>query len=400
MQSTNSIRQVFISYTDQGKIAAFQLKDLINQRRYTRVEVWEWREKIRGGEDIKDSYTQGVHTSDIFIPIITPNYKDRPGTKDELKQAKDREIYLRDLYGNDYVFIIPFIGEADGSLLYHPDLELGNRRALETVEKVAEAVNENLIKIEQSLSNNQYSFSKWPAPFIDDKGDINALIVIGHSGKEDIPFQSELGDFGRYIPDIEATRHQPQSMRPAEYIPELIYFFNKESIKRQIKNGKTLKQIEPKLLDVYVDWHLLKYYQSYLKSNHLICLGAGDTNLISRWAMAYYQKFLPVHFDDASSSHTIIAKEGGKFETITYKSVKAGQERFAAVLLLLPNPLNEEKVILIAAGLTGLGTQAAMLAISDPKNQIKKNTGYSRYIRIIKGIENEKWRAIGYEVLR
>src|SRR5689334_7989304 len=112
MKNTNSIRQVFISYTDQGKVDALRLREMIADKiKKTHAIVWEWRDQIPGGAAIIEKYTKALQVSDLFIPVITPNYKGRPGTQDEIIKAGERQSYLRALYGDDYNFIIPFIGK-------------------------------------------------------------------------------------------------------------------------------------------------------------------------------------------------------------------------------------------------------------------------------------------------
>jgi TIR domain len=407
-RSSNSIRQVFVSYTKAGEDAALDLKKNI-EAKFPRVRVWEWQNEISFGAEIEKQYLNGLKTSHVFVPVLTKNYKDRPGTRHEFDEAQQREKFLRSVYGEDYIFILPYLTEDDISILNlfdnpevtDPSLKLSMRRVSKKPEEVIKTVNEDLEKL--SLDDNPFSFINWPQPFIDERGKVDALVVIGHSGKEDMPTQDELGEIKNYI-RVEGSESQPQSMRPAEYFPELLHFFNKQSLQSQIKLGKSIQEFElvsPGSLDIHVDWHLLKHYQPLIREKHLICLGAGDTNLISRWVMKYYERYLPVHFDAESlGSHTLTVTENGKFERISYKQVVAGQQLFTAVLLLLPNPFNNEKVVLIAAGLTGLGTQASMLALSDEKQLINQPTDYSNYVRVIKGIENNKWRASGYEIIR
>ena len=154
-----------------------------------------------------------------------------------------------------------------------------------------------------------------------------------------------------------------QSLRVAEYLPMITGYFVESSMRRQIINGvNDPKKIKLPSIDCYSDWHLLKFYSSFLKERNIISFGGGDTNLISRLILAEYQDLLPAKFDSPAGSQVIYCDSEGAISKSSLKQVEAGQQLYAALLLIVPSPFNPKKAAVVAASLTALGTQAAILA--------------------------------------
>jgi hypothetical protein len=129
-------------------------------------------------------------------------------------------------------------------------------------------------------------------------------------------------------------------------------------------------------------------------------LGAGDTNLVSRWIISAWHENLPIKFDSPTGSQTLFCDAAGALGATSVDSVETDMQRYGALLLIVPNPLNESKVAVVAAGLTALGTQAAILALCRNPAELRIEGAYhGNYARILIGEERD-WRAVGFQFLR
>jgi hypothetical protein len=273
-------------------------------------------------------------------------------------------------------------------------------------------------------AKGQIGFGKdWPRQFFTDAGEPDILLVLGHSGKEDPPtredirnlkicsIEEELAERYKKRPDRSEPKLPPQSMRIAEYIPKLIQFLSNQYLSLNA-DSRTVPSF-----NADIDWHLIKHRQGLLKKHNLICFGAGDTNWISRAVLAYYGTLLPVVFDATGASHVIFYKAtdsnavqgkedtSGRIEIAEYSEfmnqIPANDELYGAVLLLLPNPWNIQKRVIIAAGLTGLGSQAAILALCHP-GITRVPPGGIPWARVIRGIEGKAertWQAEWFDII-
>ncbi len=159
------------------------------------------------------------------------------------------------------------------------------------------------------------------------------------------------------------------------YVPQLIV-----SLCRKLRKGlgKKLYELDVKMLpDVYLS-------QEDAKSHNLLLLGAANVNCVTRKVFERYwsdKKSLPIRFKDISDHEVIVSWVGDKREhtRVIEREIKEDY----AILEMVTNPWNHNKVVILCCG-TGLwGTQAGILALTgkaDSKgtklgnNEFDKNT--------------------------
>jgi TIR domain len=162
---------VFLSYTGDGQDTMEGLKT-----EFTRhgIEYWEWSERMIAGDDLA-KFGRAVEGADFFVPIISPDYKNRPATSRELSLAFARELKLKNSLGSDFSFVLPLLTSELDDL----PSEIKDRYFVRTGEEIRKAVQDHAERI--MLKNNPYSFSNWPSHLLDEQGNIDALVVIGHT---------------------------------------------------------------------------------------------------------------------------------------------------------------------------------------------------------------------------
>jgi len=379
---------VFISYTSDGQKTAEALKLIFDDHE---IPYWDWSEKMKAGDAIS-SYLREIDAADFFVPIISSAYKTRPATNKELRKAVSREIRLQEARGNEFSFILPILATEINDL----PLEIDYLFAVEEPIDIVSAIEKNREKI--MFEDPPFLFQDWPHSFINNDGNIDAMLIIGHSGKESKPDQSEVN---RIMPSLDMSIEcRNQSHRISEFIPSLVKTLDVASDRVRKNKGLPLNETLGEGFGCHVDWHAIKFRQEELKNKNIISFGAGDTNLISRWILTTYHEYMPIRFDSPFGSQTLYCDSTGVLSSLEVDSVETDMHRYGALLLIVPNPLNKEKLAVVAAGLTALGTQAAILALSEATEELRAPGAYDgNFIKIIIGKEN-KWRACGYKILR
>jgi hypothetical protein len=197
----------------------------------------------------------------------------------------------------------------------------------------------------------------------------------------------------------------PQTNRPSELLVDLISSLEREAARRRRRDAAVQDLSRSQC---FADLVLIRHHSYLLSQHNLICPGAGDTNGVSRWILEFYGEHLPITFDDPKSSLTLYFSPNDASlkgltasvnsttgELIAYQGDE--HERYHALITIVPNPANEERVAVVAAGLTALGTQAAVLALSRWWKGLKEGSGTKgNWQRILKGVE-KNWRPVDYE---
>src|SRR5688572_6272172 len=152
---SRSIHRVFISYRDTGKAEARKLKRRI-QERWPWVKAWIWEGEVRIGQDIEEQYRKALRMSDMFVPVLTADYEDGKGTRDELRIATELRSERSSHYPATSTFIIPLVPDGDFSRL--DQLDLGMRNAAKSIDEVLMTIEENLKDIEKTLNITRIRF--------------------------------------------------------------------------------------------------------------------------------------------------------------------------------------------------------------------------------------------------
>lgn len=379
---------VFISYTSDGLKKANDLMRILDDHK---IPYWDWSDKMKAGDAVS-SYLREIDAADFFVPIISSSYKTRPATNKELRKAVSRENKLQEAYGNEFSFILPILVTDIDDLPAEIDYLFSVKEPAEIVT----AIEKHREKI--MLKDTPFSFQDWPHSLVNDEGNIDAMLIIGHSGKESEPTQSEVD---KIMPSLDmSVPCRNQSHRISEFIPSLVKTLDVASSKVRTNKGMPLIDSLGEKFSCHVDWHAIKFHQEELRNRNIISFGAGDTNLISRWILTTYHEHLPIKFDSPFGSQTLFCDSTGLLSSLVVDSVETDMHRYGALLLIVPNPLNKEKLVIVAAGLTALGTQAAILALSEAAEEFRAPGAYDgNFTKIIIGEENN-WRACGYKILR
>lgn len=380
--------------------------------------------KDESGGSLIENYLNKLEKCNFFIPVLTTEYvTSRFHIGQELNKAIKKEEYFSRISDGRFKFIFPYAPK-DGQRLIDNISLISELKFYSDVKTLANSMVQNSAFALLNEAQCEIGFEKnWPRSFFDNNGKPDVLLVLGHSGKEDPPsiedirnlkicsIEEDLAERYKKRPDRSEPRLPAQSMRIAEYIPKLIHFLS-----NQYLSLNPSSRVVP-CIKADIDWHLIKHRQSLLESNNLICFGAGDTNWISRAVLAYYGTLLPVVFDSPGDSRVIFYKAvdpntaqertdtSGRIEIAEYSEsmdqVPADDGQFGAILLLLPNPWNIKKRVIIAAGLTGLGSQASILALCDPSISVMPHGGipWARVIRGKQGKNEQLWQAIGFDVV-
>jgi hypothetical protein len=385
-----------------------------------------YTEEVSVGEGLKKYCCNEIEKANFFVPILTPEYSRltvHTHVDTELTNALAREDSVRKASRGRFWFVFPYAPK-NGDQIIERIPRLRGRIFTDDAKKLAKSMIKNSPFV--LLMEEDYSFKKdWPNHFFNEYGEPDVLLVLGHSGKEIPPTEEEIKNLkicaieedlvSRYDSDLldGANPILPtQSMRIAEFLPKIIRFISNKYLERKNKRCE-LPEIKSD-----IDWHLIKYRQELLASHNLICFGAGDTNWISRAVLAYYGTLLPVAFDGPGGSHVIHYKSSWKVETNnanedvsgtlkigalskSIMQVPLNKRHFSAVVLLLPNPWNPSKRVIIAAGLTALGSQAAILALCSSRilSTPQGNVPWARVIRGEEGTDENAWQAVDFEVI-
>ncbi len=92
-----------------------------------------------------------------------------------------------------------------------------------------------------------------------------------------------------------------------------------------------------------------------LQKSNLIVLGGPRTNLVS----ADLNGYMPIRFSDESSWGVIVDGKGREFAS-----------EFDCVLTKIRNPWDETKVCVVVAGLSGVGTKAAVIGLTNMADEV------------------------------
>ena len=385
-----------------------------------------YTEALSVGEGVKQFCCNEIEKSNFFVPILTPEYSRltiHTHVDTELTNALDREDDLRRTSSGRFRFIFPY-APTNGDQVISRIPHLRGRIFASNSSSLIDSMIKNspfALLIEESFGFEQ----NWPNRYFTEEGEPDVLLVLGHSGKENPPTEEEIKNLKicsieedlikRYEDDLlDSSRPilPTQSMRIAEFLPKITQFLYNTYLKQK-PQARELPQIKAD-----IDWHLISHRSKLLGEHNLICFGAGDTNWISRAVLAYYGSLLPVSFDVPGGSHVIhyrkawhAIKDQGSEDlsgtlqilplTRSIMQVPDSKRHFSAILLLLPNPWNPGKRVIIAAGLTALGSQASILALCNSRI-FAAPQGTVPWARIIRGIEGKgenAWQAIDFEVI-
>ena len=201
----------------------------------------------------------------------------------------------------------------------------------------------------QIIGNMRYTFNDFPSPFISKENNLDFVIAYG----------ADYRDYEAYLDELKRLRqpkpvYSPHAGRRCDldYLPRLISEFSFYAAKQQIKN-------QPK---ISFGGQLLIARQGFLlseneKMENIISIGSGAVNEITRDVLEAHGDNLPARFDKPDNDQFILYSGGGK------DCYDSRFDQDVGFIELAPNPYNEEKVVLIVAGLHHTGTQAAILAL-------------------------------------
>jgi hypothetical protein len=413
-------RRVFLSLSGRtGREAADSLIKQWSSSGYGSIsDFWAYHHHSTQGALLTGEYLSQLYNSHFYVPVLTSEFVDGNSVhiEEELSAAVSVQQDIQATSGA-YRFIVPYFPDGPIKEARLPHLLRGRVGGdkINTAETLHKAITAS--EGHETFRCHSRSLDDWPDVFFDDKGGApDAMFVIGHTQKEGTLMQHRLSDFRKWgildrDPEAEGVA---QSLRPAQMVPALQRHLYDLWLSRRGRKAGVLPKFPCE-----IDRHLINYRWELLGQHNLICLGAGDTNWISRALQRYYRSaLLGVRFGKPDSSQSIVINTRDNEKDKTGKlvlgnatnpeaktgyvrhisQVEANDDWYSALIIALPNPWNINKTVLLCAGLTGLGTQAAMFALMDPQFKAQIRGRRFPHIIVIKGKEQD-WRPIDYEVV-
>lgn len=196
----------------------------------------------------------------------------------------------------------------------------------------------------------KYSFVDLTRLFVSES-DLDFIIVTGHN--------TAVGGKEQGIP-LEAEHIRGGNFSDLQFLPAIISHFTIELCKRCDSLPKVTNLRVRIVPDIYLQL-------SDAKNHNLIVLGGGNVNWVTEHIFDKYlenPELLPVHFKTKETHEIIVSELSGK-EYAREPNVDYG------ILEMVPNPWDEEKVIILCCGIDFWSTQAAILALCG--NEITNN---------------------------
>jgi len=109
-----------------------------------------------------------------------------------------------------------------------------------------------------------------------------------------------------------------------------------------------------------------------LEQSNMIIVGGPRTNVIS----AEINKFLPIRFANDGSWASIIDDKGRVYES-----------EFDCIIVKFPNPWSEAMTCVLCAGITGAGTKAGILALTNYADLVLKGYRSGRWACVLRGTD-------------
>jgi len=109
-----------------------------------------------------------------------------------------------------------------------------------------------------------------------------------------------------------------------------------------------------------------------LEGSNLVVVGGPRTNVVA----AEMNKQLPVRFSDEGSWSSIIDERGRVYES-----------EFDCAILKLPNPRDDSKTCIVCAGVTGAGTKAGILALTNYADDVLKGYRVGDWAGVLRGTD-------------
>lgn len=220
-----------------------------------------------------------------------------------------------------------------------------------TVQKASIPVEVTDLKESEREAIFSFTFDDFPA-ILFENGEIDAVFVTG-IGNHQVNLLSE---------EQRSLRMHSGAVKP---ISEFIYMGMFPAIAALYyslglsKRGLMVYNNSVHRLDTEID-------EKIASQHNLITLSGGDVNLFTAKVFEEFTNkygiYSPIRFVPTTTSDTIFSALSGKFYSERYES--EANEHFCGMLVLLPNPWNEKKVILVAAGNRVLGTVATLKLLS------------------------------------
>ncbi|HYB76298.1 MAG TPA: helix-turn-helix domain-containing protein [Nitrososphaerales archaeon] len=111
-----------------------------------------------------------------------------------------------------------------------------------------------------------------------------------------------------------------------------------------------------------------------LRGSNLIIVGGPRNNVISE----ELNRYVPIRF-----------KEGGFWGSIVDDEGKSYGSELDCIVAKVPNPWVAGKTCVMAAGLTGAGTKAAIIGICNQADQLFKNYHAGAYACVLRGVDKD-----------
>ena len=368
--------RAFISYTHTDRDFATKLAiDLTRAG----VNVWYDRWQIMPGDSIVEKIDTALQGNDYLLIVVSPE-----ATRSRWVMREINSSLLTSLEGRG-ISLIPILKEpcalprliAD---LHYADFtqsyEFGFAALLAKFENIsrvpaytvrAKKITDLDIAAPSGPVKTLFpkTFEDWPDCVINEREELDALIILGSTSREksgeSLEFaksQIETDIFGTHW--TFSRQESPGTMRDVVRVVDLAAYLAQSRLSRRPEGQSRLPAHEPLcMLDVSVT-------QEQLTKN-LILVGAADTNLFFGLAtVAYRQRFgysIPVRYSGDEQLYFTCDQIVSDLSGRTYPRLEESGCMHCGYLAMVPNPWSPTKVMILASGTRGIGTEAALLAL-------------------------------------
>lgn len=135
--------QVFLSYSRQDKTIAFKIRRVLEQKGYL---VWQDTHSIAGGAVWVESITQGIHTSNVFICLVSGESSKSEWVQIELLEAKEKNKFIIPVLIDDTP--IPMVLRNLQPVDLKSNMDLGIKEIIKALENLPSS-NKPLVTVEE-----------------------------------------------------------------------------------------------------------------------------------------------------------------------------------------------------------------------------------------------------------
>lgn len=207
-----------------------------------------------------------------------------------------------------------------------------------------------------AFGNMRYTLKDFPEPFITKDGSFDVMLAFGEGWRDYADYAETLRSVGKPVP----PRFREGRRGDFDYLLTLCAKLGFESARRSQECGELREGRHPTVFPCGRQGYWIS--QEEKQRTNLITIGSGAVNTLTREVLEFYGNNLPIRFDSPQSDQQIFFDMDDEVKVYDRRN---DEEKDIGLIAMLPSPYNQDKFILVAAGMEVAGTQAAILALCD-----------------------------------